>query len=128
MTDFPSSLRLLQADLEVLRARRREIEAHLPLRLRAARPDPSRRSGRRAPAWSRLPKALSSRAAVALLRIKEERGLSLSGLARLIGAHDSSLVLWLGGRRPAPLSAERIEASAGVPAAWWREPPEGETP
>ncbi len=124
MTDFPSSLRLLQADLEAMRARRREIEAHLPKRLRAARAATSRR----APAWSRLPQALSSRAAVALLRIKEERGLSLSGLARLIGTYDSSLVLWLGGRRPAPLSAERIEASAGVPAAWWDEPPEGEAP
>lgn len=70
---------------------------------------------------------LKSRASAALAAIREERGLSCAGLARLIGAPHSSLILWLEGGRPRAANALRVEQALGVPALWWsQEPEEGE--
>ncbi len=69
----------------------------------------------------------ASRAAAALEAIREERGLSCAGLARLIGVHHSSLILWMNGGGPAAANARRIEQALGVPALWWGEEQEGET-
>lgn len=74
-------------------------------------------------------RAPSRRAAAALREIREERGLSCVGLARLVGVHHSSLILWLRGGRPAAANARRLEQALGLPAAWWEEEDEeGEAP
>ncbi len=112
MTDFPSHLDILQADLAEMRLRKSPVSASP-----APSPAPSK-----APLGPKPRLRPLNRGIVSLVALGDTRGLGLGEIAQILGASKESVVSWArGNSTPNPDNIALIEKTFGVPALWWAE-------